>query len=810
MPIDLKILCRQLIPEETVLFFGAGSSIPSGGISGAELAQKMATHFKIGLDSNLLLTEISTVIEKRKSRAELISFIRTMIAPLKPTGSMINLPMYDWRSIYTTNYDTLIEQSYALKKKPLSVYRSNFDFQLRETVAANLYKLHGSIDQDVCDGSNSRIIITQSDYDDATQFKENLFDRFKIELSTANALIIGHSLGDPDLKIVIDEAIRRKRDAGAKGKITLLLYVKDEDRALILEERGIQVCYGGLDSFFAEIAITLPPTQLVLSISENPLDREPTLRPIAIDVSHAIGGSPPDVIKMYHGQPATYGDIAKGWTFEREIAIQLEAQLANDRERIASILGVAGVGKSTAARQALVRLTQRGIACWEHKDEFPLVAKCWQNIDRELRRRNQIGILLVDDCHSHIREVSRIADSLAAAPKSALKLLLVSTKHQWNPRLKSPAIFSLGKTYEFSQLSISEINSLLDLLDREPDVRGLVEERFLGFSRQERRRRLSDRCGADMFVCLKNIFGFEGIDNIILREYAELSDQYQDIYRTVSAMEAAGVRVHRQLMIRTLGIHAESIASIIDNMTDIITEYTISQKEGLYGWRTRHSVIADILTSYKYSDRQEVYELFERIIANLNPSYDLELRTIRSMCDMKAGIGKLRDRGKQNILLRRMISLAPGERVPRHRLISNLMDEGHLEEAETEIRLFEKELRVDPPVQRYKIKLLLRRAEYAKGIMTADRAALISRAATLAEYGINKFADDKNMYRSYLEIGVTSIRLTGNWDLFEDALLRIREAYDRIMDPDIARIIATYEGLGHRLKRLQQFDGYVQ
>ena len=148
----------------------------------------MATHFKIGLDSNLLLTEISTVIEKRKSRGELVSFIRTLIAPLKPTGSMINLPMYDCRLIYTTNYDTLIEQSYAIKKKTIFVHRSNFDFQLRETVgAANVYKLHGSIDQDVCDGSN--------------------------------------------------------------------FYVQDEDRALILEERGIQVCFGGLDSFFAEIAI---------------------------------------------------------------------------------------------------------------------------------------------------------------------------------------------------------------------------------------------------------------------------------------------------------------------------------------------------------------------------------------------------------------------------------------------------------------------------------------------------------------------------------------------------------------------------
>ena len=170
------------------------------------------------------------------------------------------------------------------------------------------------------------------------------------------------------------------------------------------------------------------------------------------------------------------------------------------RNGLRLILGVAGVGKSTVGRQALVRLAQRWFACWGNTKMY---SPLWQRVGKISIANcalvwNQIGILLVDDCQSHIREVSRIADSLATAPKAALKMLLVSTKHQWNPRLKSPT-FSVGKTYEFSQLSINEINSLLDLLYREPDVRGLVEERFLGL-RQERRRRLSDRCGADMLM----------------------------------------------------------------------------------------------------------------------------------------------------------------------------------------------------------------------------------------------------------------------------------------------------------------------
>jgi hypothetical protein len=46
------------------------------------------------------------------------------------------------------------------------VYFSNFDFGQAEIPGAQkLFKVHGSIERDVVDGSNSRLIISEDDYD---------------------------------------------------------------------------------------------------------------------------------------------------------------------------------------------------------------------------------------------------------------------------------------------------------------------------------------------------------------------------------------------------------------------------------------------------------------------------------------------------------------------------------------------------------------------------------------------------------------------------------------------------------------------
>jgi hypothetical protein len=344
-----------------------------------------------------------------------------------------------------------------------------------------------------------------------------------------------------------------------------------------------------------------------------------------------------------------------------------------------------------------------------------------------------------------------------------------------------------------NRLDLTEIEKLLTLVDASPDLQPLVESSFAGFSRSERKRRLIAKCESDTFVCLKNIFASEKFDDIVLREFAELDDGLREIYRLVSAMESSGINVHRQLIIRLLGMPATNVAASLANMLDIIHEYTISEREGIYGWKGRHPVITGIITKYKMTDEKEFFKLFEDVIDNLIPTYDIEIRTIQQLCAFDSGISRIPDKHLRNKLLRKMISKAPGERVPRHRLIRYLIDINELEKAETEIRLYEHDFKVDAPIQRYKIIIMLARAEQSHGILDEDRRAIMEMAREAAINAIDKYKDNKDILKTYCDVGIEHFKRTGEMSVFDDAMDKLREAEKCICDPDITNIIIRYE-----------------
>ncbi|MBE2983712.1 SIR2 family protein, partial [Enterobacter hormaechei] len=87
----------------------------------------------------------------------MITELRKMFEDLKPTGGILNTPLYDWKSIYTTNYDELIEQSYNSSQKRIRPISSNFDFSSAGGAdTLKYFKLHGTIDKDIVDGIQSR------------------------------------------------------------------------------------------------------------------------------------------------------------------------------------------------------------------------------------------------------------------------------------------------------------------------------------------------------------------------------------------------------------------------------------------------------------------------------------------------------------------------------------------------------------------------------------------------------------------------------------------------------------------------------
>lgn len=794
MTLDINQLAANIKTEKTILFFGAGACIPSHAPNSKQLAEHLSTIFKIPLD-DFTLSELASLVEQKSSRNELIQEIRKVICKLKPTGGLLNLPLYEWRSLFTTNYDSLIEESYNRKGQSLLVYSSNFDFTIHDKPnAIKLFKLHGTIEKDISDGHNSRIIITDSDYDHTEEYRDQLYDRLKSDLAGSHLIIIGHSLADPDIKSVVERTAKIRANSGGGGQLSLLLYQQDHNRAQLFEKRGFTVCFGGIDEFFEALAKRMPDTRTVFKSTDNPLDSYPVLTPITIDVSHA-SNKEPNASAIFNGWPASYADIEAGLTFERTVVLEIERLLASSSIICAALLGASGVGKTTAARQIIQRLQHNGLLCWEHKIDHPFAVHEWISVARTLETRKISAVLFIDEAHTHLHLINELLDVLAAENLQQLRLVLVSTRNLWYPRIKTPAFFKLGKEFQLIKLDSNEVDSLLNLVDVNPYIRPLIEDTFSGFSRYERRRRLLDRCEADMFVCLKNIFASEKFDDIILREYASLEINYQEIYRLVAAMESAGIRVHRQLVIRLLGIPGETIRVVLSHLTDIIHEYTIDENEGIYGWKGRHSVIVNIVTSYKFSDVTQIVDLFHKVIDCISPTYEIEIRTIRELCNVDAGIQRIPDKQIQNTLLRKMMSVAPGERVPRHRLIRNLIEMGEFDKAETEMRIFDKDFGADGPVVRYKIMLLTARAVKTSGILKEDRIVILRTAQEVALSSIAKYQYNKHILTSYCDVGVEFYTLTGDYAIFNHAISEMKLAEERIGDPDISRRIARYEYL---------------
>lgn len=84
---------------------------------------------------------------------------------------------------------------------------------------------------------------------------------------------------------------------------------------------------------------------------------------------------------------------------------------------------------------------------WEHQTDNTLNANAWAAIAADLAANNREGMLMIDEAHSHLQEINLLVDMLASRAISALKLILISTRNHWNPRIKTPNIFHRGREF---------------------------------------------------------------------------------------------------------------------------------------------------------------------------------------------------------------------------------------------------------------------------------------------------------------------------------------------------------------------------
>ncbi len=244
------------------------------------------------------------------------------------------------------------------------------------------------------------------------------------------------------------------------------------------------------------------------------------------------------------------------------------------------LAGAAGVGKTSLARRLLHFRHGEGFLVFEHLNHYPLDFDSWIQFETKLRANNRQGILLIDDCAQHLTAVSRLVDVLGKLDRPFLRVVVTVNAAQWKTRTKSPYFYSRGTYERLSLLADSDIREMINLVDRKPEIRSLVEPAFLNLGHEDKVRRLRERCSAEMYVCLKNIFQTKQLDDILLKEFADLDDDAQDVYRYVAAVQSMGGKVHRQLIMRLLGLDVNGLMNLLERMADVVSEYDINVRTG--------------------------------------------------------------------------------------------------------------------------------------------------------------------------------------------------------------------------------------
>lgn len=805
--LTLEELAGRIRPPETILLLGAGACVSSGAPTGAALARTLASQLTPSPDGSDL-AEIAGIYENKLGRKKLIGAVRKQLNDLRPSNALLAVPSFPWRALFTTNYDRLIEKSYAAEHVDLTVVRSNFDFSTFDFPdIPRLYKLHGCVSQDVADGHNGRMLLTERDYDHLEPYREALLQALTFAMMTADTLVIGQSLRDTHLRELAKEVADLHSRRGTPGHIYLLAFQEDPDRAQLFEQRGIQVAFGDLERFFHALARSSPPVSRPVYSSET--DKlSVRLTTSTLDVAHAAA-LPPNAVSLFNGAAATFGDIAAGLTIPRAVESRLLDTQTSRNVLFLVLTGVAGVGKTSLARRILFQRMTEGTLCWEHSPSFPLDSDAWIAAEQTLRGSGKQAILLVDDCVQQLSALNKLVDNLGRLANPALRIVTTANLHKWQSRSKSPFFFSRGHTETLSRLTDADLEQLVNLVDREPAIRSLVEQEFALLTRQQQIKRLRDRCSAEMYVCLKNIFASEQLDQILLREYAELNAEEQDVYRHVSVLQAMGGKVHRQLILRLLNVAVNQLQAMLAVLEGIVGEYDINSREGLYGWATRHDVIADVIATYKFAAQDELLLLLERVIDGLNPTVWLELETARAICTTEWGIARLNDVDEQIRLFKKLISVVPGERIPRRRLVRRYLDVGHLDDASRAIKTATDAIGRDSVLERYKVSVALRRAEQTVGILPEDRVAMLYQAHALAVACIQDNPPDRHNYRILAEVGVALARRTGDASSLDDAILAIREAEQRLLDPELMRDRRRYEQIRRSLDTATEEDSDV-
>lgn len=659
-----KPLIQNIKSRNIVLFLGSGFSYnaihPKNKQTplGNDLSNLIANKFLGGEYNNHPLTFVADLAISEFDLFTVQNYIAEIFEPFSPNESQILLSSFSWKAIFTTNYDLIVEKSYAQNKENLvqslsKVYRNTPEQQIFKTPnSLPYYKLHGCIEN--INDADLPLILSTEQYISHLNNRDRLFLKLEELGQDYPILFIGYNNQDFNIRSILAK-LDQLKDGRPRSFMIGPNFSATEIR--YWEGRKITCVPLGYEEFIKLIDSQITEREKKLSVFRTEVEKPifnkfqlkiEDLRPTEslmrfldfeseyVHQSMICGNTTPQA--FFKGFFNNWDPIIRNFDIERNKQNRILTDLVLEdkyqeegKSYVFVVKGYAGSGKSVLLKRL----------AWETAIEFNKLCLFIKpntslRVEPILELYNFVKERIYIFIDNAVQNENGIIELSSQALKDSVPITIITTEriNVWNDRASLAKYIS--EDYTLQYLQENEIELILNKLEIH-DSLGYLKNK----TKKERKNELAEISGRVLLVALYEATGGKPFEEIIFDEYNSItSEDAKSLYITISVFHRLGYEVRAGLISR---VHKISFEMFKEKLFSPLEFIVFSEKNYFindYTYKTRHPYIAQIIFELVLNTEQSRYDEYIRIISSLDIDYKsdryafLEITNARKLLEL--------------------------------------------------------------------------------------------------------------------------------------------------------------------------------
>ena len=199
----IKEYSESIKRGKAALFIGSGLSRPAGYMGWKDILRDCAEEIGLCVDKERDLIALAQFyVTQNKQRTKITNTVKNFFSDKNgvPTLNHLLLAELPITSVWTTNYDRLIERTYEQRNTTYTILTDDKSYRNFDDCAKiTIHKIHG----DVLTADD--VIITRDDYESFANNHDIVLAELKGEMCSRSFLFLGYSFSDTDIQHILTQ-----------------------------------------------------------------------------------------------------------------------------------------------------------------------------------------------------------------------------------------------------------------------------------------------------------------------------------------------------------------------------------------------------------------------------------------------------------------------------------------------------------------------------------------------------------------------------------------------------------------------------